>query len=146
MYGPKPLIPLKAPVGSKKDPNKPFFFLSEQSGATPPSTRKASMLGRSTESFQAEQKQLYNIPSNPEKAGAGSQKDSPAGNVSKAWCTQEDNLSLLGCLAWSRGRFPIPSPLFLTQQMLLNFPFPAWTPAVHTQICIKSKFKFIEDV
>ncbi|NXA72307.1 CASS4 protein, partial [Thryothorus ludovicianus] len=49
--------------------------------ATPPSTRKGSMLGRSTESFQAEQKQLYNIPSKPEKAGAGSQKDSPAGNL-----------------------------------------------------------------
>ncbi|NXO15083.1 CASS4 protein, partial [Oriolus oriolus] len=55
--------------------------LLTQSGATPPSTRKVSMLGRSTESFQAEQKQLYNIPSNPEKAGAGSQKDSAAGNL-----------------------------------------------------------------
>ncbi|NXR39583.1 CASS4 protein, partial [Zosterops hypoxanthus] len=55
--------------------------LPQQSGATPPSTRKRSMLGRSTESFQAEQKQLYNIPSKPEKAGAGSQKDSPAGNL-----------------------------------------------------------------
>uniref|UniRef100_U3K8N2 Cas scaffold protein family member 4 n=1 Tax=Ficedula albicollis TaxID=59894 RepID=U3K8N2_FICAL len=54
--------------------------LLSQSGATPPSTRKSSMLGRSTESFQAEQKQLYNIPSKPEKAGAGSQ-DSPAGNL-----------------------------------------------------------------
>ncbi|NXP42220.1 CASS4 protein, partial [Leiothrix lutea] len=52
-----------------------------QSGATPPSTRKVSLLGRSTESFQAEQKQLYNIPSKPETAGAGSQKDSPAGNL-----------------------------------------------------------------
>ncbi|NXR97123.1 CASS4 protein, partial [Hypocryptadius cinnamomeus] len=51
-----------------------------QSGATPPSTRKGSKLGRSTESFQAEQKQLYKIPSKPEKAGAGSQ-DSPAGNL-----------------------------------------------------------------
>ncbi|NWT09263.1 CASS4 protein, partial [Vireo altiloquus] len=56
-------------------------LLTQQSGATPPSTRKGSMLGRSPESFQAEQKQLYNIPSNPEKAGAGSQKDSPAGNL-----------------------------------------------------------------
>ncbi|NXI83335.1 CASS4 protein, partial [Rhipidura dahli] len=55
--------------------------LLTQSGATPPSTRKGSMLGRSTESFQAEQKQLYTIPSNPEKAGAGSQKDSAAGNL-----------------------------------------------------------------
>ncbi|NXM92030.1 CASS4 protein, partial [Oenanthe oenanthe] len=55
-------------------------LLSQQSGATPPSTRKGSVLGRSTESFQAEQKQLYNIPSKPEKAGAGSQ-DSPAGNL-----------------------------------------------------------------
>ncbi|NWT53443.1 CASS4 protein, partial [Erythrocercus mccallii] len=57
--------------------------LLPQSGATPPSTRKGSkgsVLGRSTESFQAEQKQLYNIPSKPEKAGAGSQ-DSPAGNL-----------------------------------------------------------------
>ncbi|XP_054372634.1 cas scaffolding protein family member 4 isoform X2 [Molothrus ater] len=51
-----------------------------QSGATPPSTRKVSMLGRSTESFQAEQKQLYNIPSKAEKGGAGSQA-SPAGNL-----------------------------------------------------------------
>ncbi|NXB12098.1 CASS4 protein, partial [Cnemophilus loriae] len=55
--------------------------LLAQSGATPPSTRKGSVLGRSTESFQAEQKQLYNIPSKPEKAGTGSQKDSPAGNL-----------------------------------------------------------------
>ncbi|NWH31946.1 CASS4 protein, partial [Chloropsis hardwickii] len=55
-------------------------LLPQQSGATPPSTRKGSVLGRSTESFQAEQKQLYNTPSKPEKAGAGSQ-DSPAGNL-----------------------------------------------------------------
>ncbi|NXS31219.1 CASS4 protein, partial [Pomatostomus ruficeps] len=51
------------------------------SGATPLATQKGSVLGRSTESFQAEQKQLYHIPSNPEKAGAGSQKESPAGNL-----------------------------------------------------------------
>ncbi|NWV24461.1 CASS4 protein, partial [Origma solitaria] len=56
-------------------------LLSQQSGATPPSTRKGSALGRSTESFQAEQQQLYNIPSSPEKAGAGSHKESPAGNL-----------------------------------------------------------------
>ncbi|NXK63595.1 CASS4 protein, partial [Sylvietta virens] len=56
-------------------------LLPQQSSATPPSTRKGSVLGRSTEGFQAEQKQLYNIPSKPEKAGAGSQKDSPAGNL-----------------------------------------------------------------
>ncbi|NXA70067.1 CASS4 protein, partial [Mohoua ochrocephala] len=56
-------------------------LLTQQSSATPPSTRKGSVLGRYTESFQAEQKQLYNIPSNPEKAGAGSQKDSAAGNL-----------------------------------------------------------------
>ncbi|NXQ30929.1 CASS4 protein, partial [Alaudala cheleensis] len=55
--------------------------LPQQSGATPPSTRKGSVLGRSSESFQAEQKQLYNIPSKAETAGAGSQKDSPAGNL-----------------------------------------------------------------
>ncbi|NXA95741.1 CASS4 protein, partial [Melanocharis versteri] len=55
--------------------------LLPQSGAIPPSTWKGSVLGRSTESFQAEQKQLYNIPSKPEKAGAGSQRDSPAGNL-----------------------------------------------------------------
>ncbi|XP_063260280.1 cas scaffolding protein family member 4 [Prinia subflava] len=54
--------------------------LRPQSGATPPSTRKVSLLGRSTGSFQAEQKQLYNIPSKPEAAGAGSQ-DSPAGSL-----------------------------------------------------------------
>ncbi|KAM7038111.1 cas scaffolding protein family member 4 isoform 2-T2 [Acridotheres tristis] len=53
--------------------------LLPQSGATPPSTRKGSVLDRSTESFQ--EKQLYNIPSKPEQAGAGSQKDSPAGNL-----------------------------------------------------------------
>ncbi|NXN88558.1 CASS4 protein, partial [Bombycilla garrulus] len=52
-----------------------------QGGATPPSTRKSSVLGRSTESFQAEQKQLYNVPSKAEKAGAGGHKDSPAGNL-----------------------------------------------------------------
>ncbi|NXO88410.1 CASS4 protein, partial [Certhia brachydactyla] len=60
---------------------QPRGSLLPQSGATPPSTRKGSLLGRSTESFQAEQKQLYNIPSKPEKSGAGSQKDSPAGNL-----------------------------------------------------------------
>lgn len=60
---------------------QPRRSLHTQSGATPPSTRKGSMLARSPESFQAEQKQLYNILSSPEKAGAGSQKDSPAGNL-----------------------------------------------------------------
>ncbi|NWU25642.1 CASS4 protein, partial [Dyaphorophyia castanea] len=60
---------------------QPRGSLLTQSGATPPSTRKGSVLGRSTESFQAEQRQLYNIPSKPEKAGAGSQKDSAAGNL-----------------------------------------------------------------
>ncbi|NWZ93171.1 CASS4 protein, partial [Nesospiza acunhae] len=58
----------------------PSSQLPQQSGATPPSTRKVSMLGRSAERFQAEQKQLYNIPSKAEKGGAGSQ-DSPAGNL-----------------------------------------------------------------
>ncbi|XP_041334529.1 cas scaffolding protein family member 4 isoform X3 [Pyrgilauda ruficollis] len=61
-------------------PSSQHRSLLPQSGATPPSTRKGSMLGRSPESFQAEQKQLYNIPSKPEKGGAGSQ-DSPAGNL-----------------------------------------------------------------
>ncbi|NXG03907.1 CASS4 protein, partial [Sakesphorus luctuosus] len=55
--------------------------LLAQSGATPPTTRKGSVPVRSTESFQAEQKQLYNIPPSPEKAGAGIQTDSPAGNL-----------------------------------------------------------------
>ncbi|NXM74270.1 CASS4 protein, partial [Serilophus lunatus] len=55
--------------------------LLAQSGATPPTTRKGSMPVRSSESFKAEQKQLCNIPSSPEKAGAGIQKDSPAGNL-----------------------------------------------------------------
>ncbi|NXO00739.1 CASS4 protein, partial [Rhinopomastus cyanomelas] len=52
-----------------------------QSGATPPSTRKGSALVRSTECFQEEQKQLYNIPPSPEKAGAVMQKDSPVSNL-----------------------------------------------------------------
>ncbi|NWU61190.1 CASS4 protein, partial [Pterocles burchelli] len=52
-----------------------------QSGATPPTTRKGSLQVRSTECFQEEQKQLYNVPSSPEKAGAVSQKDSPVGNL-----------------------------------------------------------------
>ncbi|NXS41322.1 CASS4 protein, partial [Balaeniceps rex] len=55
--------------------------LLTQSGATPPTTRKGSVLVRSAECFQEEQKQLYNIPSSPEKAGALIQKDSPAGNL-----------------------------------------------------------------
>ncbi|NWI30187.1 CASS4 protein, partial [Sula dactylatra] len=55
--------------------------LLTQSGATPPTTRKGSVLVRSTEGFQEEQKQLYNIPSSPEKAGAVIQKDSPVGNL-----------------------------------------------------------------
>ncbi|KAM6053384.1 cas scaffolding protein family member 4 isoform 2-T2 [Theristicus caerulescens] len=52
--------------------------LLTQSGATPPTARKGSVLVRST---QEEQKQLYNIPSSPEKAGAVIQKDSPVGNL-----------------------------------------------------------------
>ncbi|XP_071428898.1 cas scaffolding protein family member 4 isoform X2 [Pithys albifrons albifrons] len=55
--------------------------LLAQSGATPPTTRKGSVPLRSTESFQAEQKQLYNIPPSPEKPGAGIHTDSPAGNL-----------------------------------------------------------------
>ncbi|NXA18034.1 CASS4 protein, partial [Ibidorhyncha struthersii] len=55
--------------------------LLTQSGATPPTARKGSVLVRSTEGFQEEQKQLYNIPSSPEKAGAIIQKDSPVGNL-----------------------------------------------------------------
>uniref|UniRef100_A0A8C3JP88 Cas scaffolding protein family member 4 n=1 Tax=Calidris pygmaea TaxID=425635 RepID=A0A8C3JP88_9CHAR len=55
--------------------------LLTQSGATPPTTRKGSLLVRSTEGFQEEQKHLYNIPSSPEKAGAVIQKDSPVGNL-----------------------------------------------------------------
>ncbi|XP_035756771.1 cas scaffolding protein family member 4 isoform X2 [Egretta garzetta] len=55
--------------------------LLTQSGATPPATRKGSVLVRSTECFQKEQKQLYNILSSPKKAGAVIQKDSPAGNL-----------------------------------------------------------------
>ncbi|NXK35305.1 CASS4 protein, partial [Piprites chloris] len=51
------------------------------SGATPPTTQKGSMPVGPTENFQAEQEQLYNIPSSPGKAGAGIQKDSPAGNL-----------------------------------------------------------------
>ncbi|XP_051659313.1 cas scaffolding protein family member 4 [Manacus candei] len=55
--------------------------LLTQSDATPPTARKGSVPVRHTENFQAEQEQLYNIPSSPEKAGAGIQKDSPAGNL-----------------------------------------------------------------
>ncbi|NWI56787.1 CASS4 protein, partial [Calyptomena viridis] len=55
--------------------------LLTQSGATPPTTRKGSVPVKSSESFQAEQEQLYNIPSSLEKAGAGIQKDSPADNL-----------------------------------------------------------------
>ncbi|KAM6248818.1 cas scaffolding protein family member 4 isoform 2-T2 [Porphyrio hochstetteri] len=50
--------------------------LRTQSSATPPTTRKGSALLRSNESFQEEQKHLYNITSGPEKAGAIRQKDS----------------------------------------------------------------------
>ncbi|XP_074013532.1 cas scaffolding protein family member 4 isoform X2 [Numenius arquata] len=55
--------------------------LLTQSGATPPTSRKGSLPVRSTEGFQEEQKQLYKIPSSPEKAGAVVQKDSPVGNL-----------------------------------------------------------------
>ncbi|XP_040465730.1 cas scaffolding protein family member 4 isoform X1 [Falco naumanni] len=55
--------------------------LPTQSGATLPTACKGSVLVRSTECFQEEQKQLYNIPSSPEKAGAGVQKGSPVGNL-----------------------------------------------------------------
>lgn len=52
-----------------------------QSGATLPPARKGSVPVRSTECFQEEQKQLYNILSSPEKAGGVTQKDSPVGNL-----------------------------------------------------------------
>ncbi|NXG13726.1 CASS4 protein, partial [Grallaria varia] len=55
--------------------------LLAQGSATPPITRKGSVPVRTTGSFQEEQKQLYNIPSSPENAGAGIQADSPAGNL-----------------------------------------------------------------
>ncbi|XP_010148968.1 PREDICTED: cas scaffolding protein family member 4 [Eurypyga helias] len=55
--------------------------LLTQSGATPPSARKGSLLVRSTKCFQEEKKQLYSIPSSPEKAGAVTQNNSPAGNL-----------------------------------------------------------------
>ncbi|NXY48387.1 CASS4 protein, partial [Ceuthmochares aereus] len=54
---------------------------TQQSSATPPSARKGSLLVRSTECFQEEEKQLYNISSSPEKAAAVIQKDSPVGNL-----------------------------------------------------------------
>ncbi|NWW46171.1 CASS4 protein, partial [Pedionomus torquatus] len=52
-----------------------------QSGATPPTARKGSVLVRSAEGFQEEQKQLFNTPSSLEKAGAVTQRDSPVGNL-----------------------------------------------------------------
>ncbi|NXG67851.1 CASS4 protein, partial [Hemiprocne comata] len=52
-----------------------------QSGATPPSTQKGSVLLRSTECLQEEQKQLYNILSTPEKAAGVTQKDPPLYDV-----------------------------------------------------------------
>ncbi|NXK08273.1 CASS4 protein, partial [Herpetotheres cachinnans] len=55
--------------------------LPTQSGATLPTACKGSVLVRSTECFQEEQKQLYNVPSSPEKAGAVIQKGSPVGNL-----------------------------------------------------------------
>ncbi|KAM9527245.1 cas scaffolding protein family member 4 isoform 1-T1 [Guaruba guarouba] len=55
--------------------------LLTQFGATPPTARKGSVLVRSTECFQEEQKQLYNIPSSQEEAGGVTQKDSPMGNL-----------------------------------------------------------------
>ncbi|NXG83147.1 CASS4 protein, partial [Stercorarius parasiticus] len=67
--------------------------LLTQSGATPPTTRKGSVLVRSTEGFQEEQKQLYNIPSSPEKAGAVSQKDSSVGNLYDVPPKRETDLS-----------------------------------------------------
>ncbi|NXV21574.1 CASS4 protein, partial [Cepphus grylle] len=67
--------------------------LLTQSGATPPTTRKGSVLVRSTEGFQEEQKQLYTIPSSPEKAGAVSQKDSSVGNLYDVPPKRETDLS-----------------------------------------------------
>ncbi|NXH09362.1 CASS4 protein, partial [Bucco capensis] len=52
-----------------------------QSGATPPTAQQSSVPVRSNESFQEEQKQIYNIPPSPEKAGAVIQKDSPVSNL-----------------------------------------------------------------
>ncbi|NXO48505.1 CASS4 protein, partial [Aramus guarauna] len=55
--------------------------LRTQSGATLPTAPKGSVLLRSTEGFQEEQKQLCKIPSSPEKAGAVLQTDSPVGQL-----------------------------------------------------------------
>ncbi|XP_009946431.1 PREDICTED: cas scaffolding protein family member 4 [Leptosomus discolor] len=52
-----------------------------QSGESLRTARKGSVPARSTECFQEEQKQLYDILSSPKKAGAVIQKDSPVGNL-----------------------------------------------------------------
>ncbi|NXG47997.1 CASS4 protein, partial [Psilopogon haemacephalus] len=55
--------------------------LTQQSGATPPTTRKGSVPIRSLECFQEEQKQIYKIPPSPQPARAITKKESPSGNL-----------------------------------------------------------------
>ncbi|NXP52425.1 CASS4 protein, partial [Heliornis fulica] len=52
-----------------------------QSSTTPPTTQKSSVLLRSKDCFQEEQKLLHNITSSPEKAGSVHQKDTPVGQL-----------------------------------------------------------------
>ncbi|XP_010291473.1 PREDICTED: cas scaffolding protein family member 4, partial [Phaethon lepturus] len=82
-----------------------------QSGATPPAARKGSLLVGSTQCFQEEQKQLYNIPSSPEKAGAVTQKDSPAGNLYDVPPKRETDVSENESQKKSWGRYnTLPNP------------------------------------
>ncbi|NWI93525.1 CASS4 protein, partial [Pitta sordida] len=85
--------------------------LLTQSGATPPTTRKGSVPVRPSESFQAEQKQLYNIPPNLEKAGAGIRKDSPASNLYDVPPKREIDASENKSLKKSWGHYnTLPNP------------------------------------
>ncbi|NXJ63125.1 CASS4 protein, partial [Rostratula benghalensis] len=85
--------------------------LLTQSGATPPTARKGSVLVRSTKSFQEEQKQLYNIPSSLEKAGAVTQKDSPVGNLYDVPPKRETDVSENECQKKFWGHYnTLPNP------------------------------------
>ncbi|NXI67582.1 CASS4 protein, partial [Anseranas semipalmata] len=84
--------------------------LLTQSGATPPTARKGSVLLRSTECFQEEQ-QLYNIPSSPEKAGAIIQKDSPVGSLYDVPPKRETDASEKGSQKKCWGHYnTLPNP------------------------------------
>ncbi|NXD13783.1 CASS4 protein, partial [Nothocercus nigrocapillus] len=85
--------------------------LCTRSGATPPTRRKGSALFGSTEAFQEEPNQVYDVPSSPEKAGNTIQKDSPGSNLYDVPPKREPDVSENGSQKKCWGHYnTLPNP------------------------------------